>query len=119
MACPHVAGVAALVKSLHPTWGWPEIKAAILAGVDPLPSLAGKTVTGGRLNAAKAVGVVVPPDPPAAFCGDGECLGSEDCKNCELGRGGDCGRLRKPRQLKFCCNDHRLDPGDALNCENP
>jgi serine protease len=37
MAAPHVAGVAALVASLHPTWGPAEIEAAIYAGVRPFP----------------------------------------------------------------------------------
>jgi hypothetical protein len=34
-----------------------------LRSVDPLGSLAGKTVTGGRLNVAKAIRVVAPPTP--------------------------------------------------------
>jgi serine protease len=38
MAAPHVAGVAALVASLHPTWGPTEIEAAIYAGVRPFPA---------------------------------------------------------------------------------
>jgi serine protease len=38
MAAPHVAGVAALVASLHPTWGPNEIEAAIYAGVRPFPA---------------------------------------------------------------------------------
>ncbi len=54
-ATPHVAGVAALLKTLHPGWGATELKQRIMDTVDPLPSLAGKTVTGGRLNAARAV----------------------------------------------------------------
>jgi len=37
MAAPHVAGVAALVASLHPTWGPAEIEAAIYAGARPFP----------------------------------------------------------------------------------
>jgi serine protease len=37
MAAPHVAGVAALVASLHPTWGPSQIEAAIYAGVRPFP----------------------------------------------------------------------------------
>jgi serine protease len=37
MAAPHVAGVAALVASQHPTWGPAEIEAAIYAGVRPFP----------------------------------------------------------------------------------
>jgi serine protease len=38
MAAPHVAGVAALVASLHPTWGPNEIEAALYAGVRPFPA---------------------------------------------------------------------------------
>ncbi len=55
-ATPHVAGIAALLKSLHPQWGAIELKQRIMETVDPLPSLQGKTVTGGRVNAAAAVG---------------------------------------------------------------
>ena len=55
-ATPHVAGIAALLKSLHPEWGATEIKQRIMETVDPLPSLHGKTVSGGRVNAAAAVG---------------------------------------------------------------
>lgn len=51
-------GVASLLKSMHPNWNYAQIKAQLMATVDPLPSLAGKSVTGGRLNAAKALGVV-------------------------------------------------------------
>ena len=38
MAAPHVAGVAALVASQHPTWGPNEIEAALYAGVRPFPA---------------------------------------------------------------------------------
>ena len=37
MSAPHVAGVAALVASLYPTWGPSEIEAAIYAAVRPFP----------------------------------------------------------------------------------
>lgn len=56
MATPHVAGVAALVLGQHPAWTNAQIKAQILSTVDPLASLAGKVLTGGRLNAKTAVG---------------------------------------------------------------
>ncbi|NVC93521.1 peptidase S8/S53 subtilisin kexin sedolisin [Vibrio natriegens] len=55
MAAPHVAGVAVLVASMHPEWGYAEIKNHILTTTRPLSSLAGKTVTGGVLNALNAV----------------------------------------------------------------
>lgn len=50
MASPHVAGAVALYKSLNPNATAAQIKAAILAAAIPTPSLAGKTVTGGRLD---------------------------------------------------------------------
>lgn len=50
MATPHVSGAAALYKSLHPAATAAEVKAAILAATIPTASLAGKTVTGGRLD---------------------------------------------------------------------
>lgn len=50
MAAPFVAGAVALVASASPELSWQEVKGEILATVDPLPALQGKTVTGGRLN---------------------------------------------------------------------
>ena len=55
MAAPHVAGVAALTKALHPDYGYAQLKSAILSTTDAKAAFAGKTVTGGRLNADKAV----------------------------------------------------------------
>jgi subtilisin family serine protease/subtilase family serine protease len=55
MAAPHVAGAAALLKSAVPSLTGQEIKASILNTVDQLPSLAGLTVTGGRLNLQAAM----------------------------------------------------------------
>lgn len=52
MASPHVAGAAALYASTHPGASALTIRNAILnaAQATPTASLAGKTVTGGRLN---------------------------------------------------------------------
>lgn len=55
MATPHASGVAALLWSLWPDARAEDIRDAILKGVDVIPSLTGKTITGGRLNARKAV----------------------------------------------------------------
>ncbi|SFR67812.1 S8 family peptidase [Anaeromicropila populeti] len=55
MATPHVAGAAALIKSLDPTLTSAEIKTLILSNVDPVSSLNGITVTGGRLNVEKCL----------------------------------------------------------------
>jgi thermitase len=56
MAAPHVAGVAALVKEVHPSWTVAQIKNAILNNTDKMASLTGRVATGGRLNACKALG---------------------------------------------------------------
>ena len=55
MAAPHVSGVVALMRSLRPDWTVLQLREKLLNSVDPINSLDGKTVTGGRLNAAKAV----------------------------------------------------------------
>jgi serine protease len=59
MAAPHVAGTAALMLAVNSALTVADLKAGILNNVDPLPSLAGLTVTGGRLNANLAVRSVV------------------------------------------------------------
>jgi subtilisin family serine protease len=56
MATPEVAGVAALVLSVEPKLDMEKLRTRILESVDPLPALKGKVSTGGRLNAARAVG---------------------------------------------------------------
>jgi subtilisin family serine protease len=55
MASPQVAGAAALILSVSPTLTATELKSDILTNVDPLPSLAGKVITGGRLDVCKAL----------------------------------------------------------------
>lgn len=56
MATPFVAGVAALILSQNPKMSVDDLRARLLKSVDPLAPLDGKILTGGRINAAKAVG---------------------------------------------------------------
>jgi len=74
MAAPFVAGAAALYLTKNPQATVEQVRAALLGSVERLPTLAGKTVTGGRLNVAGALGATAPPTrpakdttPPAAF----------------------------------------------------
>ena len=55
MSAPMVSGVAALVLARYPTATAAQIKERILRSVDLKTALTGKTVTGGRLNAYKAL----------------------------------------------------------------
>ncbi|HNP25042.1 MAG TPA: S8 family serine peptidase, partial [Panacibacter sp.] len=55
MAAPHVAGVAALIWSQHPTFSAEDVKTIIMNSVDPIASMQGITASGGRLNAFKAL----------------------------------------------------------------
>jgi subtilisin family serine protease len=64
MAAPFVTGVLGLVSSQHPTWKYYQVVNQVLGTVDPLTALAGKTVTGGRVDAYRAVTQVIP-DPGA------------------------------------------------------
>lgn len=69
MATPHVTGAAALILSAPglSDLSVAQLKSAILNNVDPIPSLAGKTLTGGRLNVCKAIpgcGSVTAPTVP-------------------------------------------------------
>ena len=52
---PLVAGVAALLLQMRPEATVADLKGWILNTVDPLPSLAGRCVSGGRLNAYAAL----------------------------------------------------------------
>ena len=55
MAAPHVAGLAGLIWGYNPELSYIEVKDAILENGDPLDSLAGKTVSGKRINAFNAL----------------------------------------------------------------
>ncbi|HEX6130514.1 MAG TPA: S8 family serine peptidase, partial [Actinomycetota bacterium] len=71
MATPHVSGAAALAKAAFPGASALGLKALLLRSVDPLASLAGRTTTGGRLNADDAARCTSPQvwleEPGAGF----------------------------------------------------
>lgn len=57
-ASPVVAGVVGLIKAYKPNASPVEIREALLNSSDPIPSLQGKVVSGGRLNALRALQIV-------------------------------------------------------------
>jgi subtilisin family serine protease len=82
MAAPHVSGAAALLFTYYPSSTVQQIKDALMLSVNKIPAMSGKTVSGGRLNVARAIGLpdVVkggkkgggnPPKQPFPFPGGG------------------------------------------------
>jgi thermitase len=55
MATPVVAGVAALIIAENPGISVDDLRKKLLDSTDPIVALKGKTATGGRINAAKAL----------------------------------------------------------------
>jgi subtilisin family serine protease len=55
MAAPHVTGAAALLKAVHSGWTSAQIKQALLAGADVLPTLEGSIAGGRRLNIGRSM----------------------------------------------------------------
>ncbi|MBW1808306.1 MAG: S8 family serine peptidase [Deltaproteobacteria bacterium] len=79
MACPHTAGVVALMLSLNPDLTAAEVKNILFTTVDPVPDLqAGgsyPTITGGRINAYRALQVLSGvPLPPVALAGGNQTV---------------------------------------------
>ena len=64
LAVPHVAGIAALIKSLEPWHGPLAQKRCILAGVDRTEGLIGLVASNGRANARRALDACGDPAPP-------------------------------------------------------
>ncbi|MFH0968491.1 MAG: S8 family serine peptidase, partial [Methanobacteriota archaeon] len=64
MATPAVAGVTALLRDAAPGASLQQIRSVMLNTTDLLPDLAGKTVTGGRINATAALLALSPTPPP-------------------------------------------------------
>jgi PKD repeat protein len=54
-----VAGAFALMRARYPAANHRQLIDQVLSTTDPLPTLAGKCVTGGRLNLARALGPAV------------------------------------------------------------
>jgi len=52
-----VAGVAALIVAKEPRISVDELRKRVVTSVDQLDSLKSKVTSGGRINAAKALGV--------------------------------------------------------------
>jgi subtilisin family serine protease len=66
MACPHVSGTAALVLAQYPNISLGEWRARLVATAVATPALYGRTASGGRLNAYRALTAM--PDGALKVC---------------------------------------------------
>ncbi len=64
MATPHVSGAVALCAAANPGATAQQLREAVLESVAPTPSLAGRTVTGGRLDIGAMIGRCQPQHDP-------------------------------------------------------
>ena len=62
-AAPYVAGACALLMAQYPADNYQQTISRLLSSTDPLPSLAGKCRTGGRLNLQKALRTILVTHP--------------------------------------------------------
>lgn len=114
MAAPHVTGAAALLWSKTADLTMSGVKAAILGTVDKIPAAEGKTVTGGRLNAAHAMCFSAPQ------AGDIDCSSTVDLADLVIAL-----QVMAAQTPDFCSpciaagtdpdGDGRIQQADALN----
>ncbi|MBN2506791.1 MAG: immunoglobulin domain-containing protein [Verrucomicrobia bacterium] len=68
LACPYVAGAAALVAAAHPLANAGQIRTALLLTVEPVAGLSRKIASGGRLHVARAI------EHPGLLADAGPCI---------------------------------------------
>ena len=102
-AAPHVSGVLGLLKARHPEASAQSLSSAVLAGVEPLPSLAGRVSSGGRVSAAGAfeqMGDVVPQEQRSDRLQDDRDDRDDRRKRCTVRRQGKGRRAKHRRACK-------------------
>lgn len=114
MAAPHVLGAASLLLAQDPTLSATELKESLLAGTDPIESLRGRTVTGGRLNAFNSLSELAPPSEIVGTEGD-DVLVVTNRQDSILGLGGDdiIQALRGNDSASGGDDDDLIDAGDG------
>lgn len=97
-AGPHVAGAVALAASYYETTDIQALRQLVLDSVDPVASLEGRTVTGGRLNVGTMLDGDLEPDPTGSGSesgsdgsGSGTGGGPDPDSGTGTGSGGDDG----------------------------
>jgi len=82
-AAPYVSGACALLMAQYPADTYQQTITRVLSSTDPLPSLAGKCSTGGRLNLQKALRTILINSLPTTNGGPLElCVSGGLNRNC-------------------------------------
>ncbi len=87
-SAPYVSGLAGLLFSLHPDISPFQAREMIIGGTDSLSALSGKTVSGGRVNAASSLALSIPPDEVLSGGGGGGCMVTDQDYNRGVGVAG-------------------------------
>ncbi|NMB74434.1 MAG: S8 family serine peptidase [Myxococcales bacterium] len=75
MATPHVAGLCALMFSIRPDLDMLQVKNTLIGTIDPVADLQGRCVSGGRVNALRALQAISGvPLPPVALAGGNQTV---------------------------------------------
>jgi subtilisin family serine protease len=85
MATPHVAGAAALLFAANPNLSLNQVKSLLIYNGDLVPALAGKTVTGRRLNVARSLQALAENDLTAPGTVTNFHLNSQNGRTLNLG----------------------------------
>ncbi|MBI4717786.1 MAG: S8 family serine peptidase [Planctomycetes bacterium] len=95
MATGYATAVVALLRGRRPDLGWSQVKDRLLATTRPLASLQGRTLTGGILDAAAAVG---------------DCNGNALADELDIAQGAshDCDGSGIPDECEVDCNGNGL-----------
>ena len=123
MATPMVAGACALMKSYRPTLHFSDLKRNVLTTLDPLPSLAGKTITGGRLNVGRCLDrlseILITPAEDPAFVAEPGGIFTPESHTLTLTNLGmqpqQWSALESALWLKLSPIEGTLDPGQSVN----
>ena len=62
-AAPVVAGAAAQLLAVHPTWTPDQVKGSLMLRANPMPAAVPKSAGVGELNVAGSVAMLLPPNP--------------------------------------------------------
>ena len=117
MACPAVAGLAALVASMNSNWSGMEIKQLIMDNVQVKDKYADIVSTSGLIDVEKTIKAAAAKDCSGScyrdyWKGDNYCDDGNNNCGCEWD-GGDCCGTENKYQAPYCTECECLDPSQA------